>query len=92
MIPRFASAERAWENANPYDGECDCEGEGFMCDECGSISDTAQPCPELDCYNIDAMREMTREELAEHFPSRSCPAHGWCSGCLSPRCPDCGDF
>lgn len=35
MIPGFISAERAWENLNPFDGEDQCEtGDCDSCMEC----------------------------------------------------------
>lgn len=80
----FRSAQAAWENANPYDDECTCEGEGLMCDECGQACD----CTEPECCGFP-MRELTQDEIAEHFPSQKCPQHGWCTGCYSPKCEDC---
>lgn len=89
MIPGFASAERAWDNANPYDDDCTCEGEAYMCDECGHTDGKKGLCPEPDCSNGDIMRPMTTEEVSEHFPSQTCPQHGWCTGCASSNCEDC---
>jgi hypothetical protein len=71
----FRSAQAAWENANPFDGECTCEGELFMCDECGQIVSARQACPELDCPNIDFMRAMTPDEITEYAPNVNCPQH-----------------
>ena len=71
----FRSAQAAWENANPFDSDCTCEAEGFMCDECGQIDDVKQTCPELDCHNMDVMRAMTHEEATEYFPADNCPQH-----------------
>ena len=90
MIPGFASAERAWENANPYDDECTCEAEAYTCDECGHTDGKKGLCPESDCDSTaEFMRTMTTEEVAEHFPSQKCPKHGWCTGCASRNCEDC---
>jgi hypothetical protein len=86
----FRSAQAAWENANPYDGECTCEGEGYICDECGEVSDS-KTCPQRpeDCAS-GVMREMTPEEVAEYTPSANCPQHGYCTGCYRRSCEDCG--
>lgn len=85
----FRSAQAAWENANPYDGECTCEGDGYVCDECGHIQDCGGTCPQVDCSN-DFLRTMTAEEIAEHFPNSNCPTHGFCTGCTRRWCEDCG--
>jgi hypothetical protein len=88
-IPGFASAQRAYENKNPYDDECTCEDEGYYtCDDCGHNDDAEGVCPNDECPAFD-LRPMTSEEIAEHFPSQACPVHGWCGGCSSRHCEDC---
>lgn len=86
----FRSAQAAYDNATPFDGECNCEAEAFICDECGETSHTSKACPlpATDCA-AGVMRAMTTEEVAEHFPSQRCPVHGWCGGCSSRYCEDC---
>lgn len=88
-MPGFSSAERAYENRTPYDTECACEESGWWtCDDCGHNDDEAGTCPEQECPAVD-LRPMTAEEIAEFFPSQSCPLHGWCGGCSSRYCEDC---
>jgi len=82
----FRSAQAAYENANPFDGECTCEGDAFICDDCGEASDQSGQCPSL-CPS--RLRPMNMDEIADHFPSQTCPRHGWCTGCTSRQCEDC---
>ena len=88
----FRSAEAAYENANPFDGDCTCEGEGFVCDDCGHVADTAGPCPDTEENHPDdatELRAITTDEVPEYFTSQKCPRHGWCTGCSSRQCADC---
>jgi|GEM_PF-1820095 hypothetical protein len=77
MIPGFASAERAWENANPYDSDCTCiEAEWFICADCGEEDhDATYP---RDCTQCDGdVRLMKDDEVIESHPKLSCPQHGY---------------
>ena len=88
MIPGFASAERAYENATPFDSDCDCPPL-FMCPECDTYATEPGPC----CRDADDVEgfyfeEIDREDCQE-FALASCPRHGWCTGCASRNCEDC---
>lgn len=88
-IPGFESAQRAYENATPFDNDCACEESGwYICDDCGHNNDAAGTCPEQECPTMN-LRPMTPEEIAEYYPSQRCPRHGWCGGCSSRNCEDC---
>lgn len=95
IIPGFTRAQAAWENANPYDSDCTCSDDDlYICEGCGEQSDKPAICPE-GCTNDTemfplSMREATAEEKAELNPAQGCPAHGWCAGCTSRHCEDCG--
>lgn len=89
----FRSAQAAWENANPYDDDCTCEGEGFICDECGHIAGEQTSCPDQAENHPDeyvTLRPLDADEIPEHFPNQGCPRHGWCPGCTRRNCEDCG--
>lgn len=74
MIPGFASAERAWENANPYDGDCTClEEDLFICPDCGASAFREKECPEC----LGFIRQVTDDARQEDYPAESCPLHGY---------------
>lgn len=86
----FLTAQAAYENATPYDGECACEESGWWtCDDCGHTQDAGGICPEPEHAPPAELRTMTREEIAESYPSQRCPEHGWCGGCSSRYCEEC---
>jgi hypothetical protein len=74
VIPGFASAERAWENANPFDNECDCPPL-FMCPACDKYATEAGPCCEEDGEQF-YFHQIDREDC-EEFAAESCNQHGY---------------
>lgn len=103
-IPGFASAQRAWENMEPKDSGCDCpplykcqrcDGvttepyEGNQCDDEACRADAAGDASEgLD--HFPAIVEAIDREDNDHDAVSSCPQHGFCTGCTSRNCEDCG--
>lgn len=74
MIPGFASAERAWENANPFDSDCTClEGDLFICPNCGEDGDREQTCGV--CWST--IRQVSDDARREDYPATNCPQHGY---------------
>lgn len=89
----FRSAQAAYENTNPYDNDCTCEGEGFVCDDCGHIADTPGTCPDTEENHPDdatQLRAIEADEVPDYFPNANCRQHGWCTGCTRRNCEDCG--
>lgn len=94
-IPGFASAQRAWENMEPdYPADCECESR-YECEECGddkfTAEDVGKTCPDIQCGDPAEGRIAKIVEVPHGTEIASCPAHGWCTGCLNRNCPDCGD-
>lgn len=80
----FRSAQAAWENATPYDGECICPPL-FHCPECEEVLAEGETCDEKCEVPVE---EIPRED-ATVGAEQSCPQHGWCGGCSSRNCEDC---
>lgn len=95
----FRSAQSAFENASPYDDECECP-QLFQCQRCDEVTSTPGPlgsCPDKACIFDAAGDEdaplpqvvpIDREDSTEGA-LQSCPRHGWCGGCSSRNCEDC---
>lgn len=83
----FRSAQRAYDNATPFDGECTCE-ELFTCPECGEELAEGAACKERDCEG--AVAEPTDRDGMTPGNDPKCPDHGYCTGCTSRHCEDCG--
>jgi hypothetical protein len=77
----FRSAQSAYENASPYDNECDCQPL-FVCD-CGDFSLSAGTCTECN----EAFAEVDRDESTEGILTEaSCNLHN--HNCTSRDCCD----
>jgi hypothetical protein len=97
-IPGFASAQRAYENMEPAAG-CDCP-QLFQCQFCDEV--TSEPvngdqCPDKQCQEdnrenhgkVSLVVPIDREDSQIDAES-GCSLHGWCTGCTSRNCEDCG--
>jgi hypothetical protein len=74
VIPGFASAERAWENKNPFESDCTClEDDLYACPECGDSDSTKGECP--NCH-VDR-QEVSDDTRREDYPDFGCPQHGY---------------
>lgn len=91
----FRSAQAAYENATPYDGECECP-QLFKCNRCDELSTEGGTCKDAQCVadNVDeygepsVMEPIEREdEVFEALPG--CRQHGGCTGCDRRSCADC---
>jgi hypothetical protein len=72
--PGFRSAQAAWENANPFDGDCTClDDDLFICAECGEDAKK-----EMDCTVCGGfIRQVSGDALIEEYPATDCPVHGY---------------
>lgn len=98
-IPGFASAQRQYENMEPAAG-CDCP-QLFQCQRCDEVTSEPGPlgqCPDQRCIMDAAGDEdaplpqvvpIDREDSQIDALS-GCSIHGWCTGCTSRNCEDCG--
>ena len=90
----FRSAQAAWENATPYDSDCDCDPL-FQCTRCEEYADEVGPCKECKDEDYEPQEgigfctQVERED-STHNAKSSCPQHGYCTGCTSRNCEDCG--
>jgi len=90
----FRSAQAAYENATPYDSDCDCDPL-YVCQRCDEYSETEGPCKECEDKDYDPeagpgyCARVDREDC-DFNAKASCPRHGWCTGCTRRNCEDCG--
>lgn len=90
----FRSAQAAYEHATPFDTDCDCDPL-YVCQRCGEYAEQEGPCKE--CAHVayeptedpGYCAQVDREDCTFNATS-SCPRHGFCTGCTSRHCEDCG--
>ena len=82
----FRSAQNAYENASPYDDECQCP-QLYTCTVCEETLVEGDECETPECANAP-LEPIDREDSTEGAV-QNCPRHGWCGGCSSRNCEDC---
>lgn len=91
----FKSAQRAYENATPFDSDCACDPL-YLCERCeeysmeeGACSNCKDADYDEEFHGLGICKQIDREDN-EFGSSSSCRQHGGCGGCHSRWCEDCG--